>query len=147
MAMFANERVERLLRDDGDALSRGDRRRGAVAVVDRTNRGVVVWTAARRPRITTGMESVLGYEEIPNDSGISKDKILKLWKYIWASLILVQSKQFPWGAFFLRAVKVFSFFLLFLPLRVAGMSHPAVASIVLQEIIENVYIRAILIVS
>lgn len=65
MAMFANERVERLLRDDGDALSRGDRRRGAVAVVDRTNRGVVVWTAARRPRITTGLESVLGYEEIP----------------------------------------------------------------------------------
>ena len=61
--------------------------------------------------------------------------------------MLVQSKQFPWGAFFLRAVKVFSFFLLFLPLRVAGMSHPAVASIVLQEIIENVYIRAILIVS
>lgn len=60
MAMFANERVGRLL-----VLSRGDRRRGAVAVVDRTNRGVVVRTAARRPRITIGLESVLGYEEIP----------------------------------------------------------------------------------
>ena len=53
----------------------------------------------------------------------------------------------PLGRFFSAGGQGFFFFLLFLPLRVAGMSHPAVASIVLQEIIENVYIRAILIVS
>lgn len=54
----------------------------------------------------------------------------------------------PLGRFFSAGGQgFFFFFLLFLPLRVAGMSHPAVASIVLQEIIENVYIRAILIVS
>lgn len=75
--MFANERVVRLLQNVGDVLSRENGKRGAVVVLlrDRANRGVVVRTAARRPRITTGLEIVLDYKRDPVNNGISRDKI------------------------------------------------------------------------
>lgn len=60
----ANERVG----DDNDDC-RGGRRRKGRGAVDRANRGVVVvavWTAARRQKVTAGLErDNLGVWEIP----------------------------------------------------------------------------------